>query len=100
MSLEQQSTLISGGTFVLYIGVATWIFYLKRPILAGLAMGLIAFLPSFWQTIFTDSEAKGEGLLTVLLLFPALLITICGGVAALLRLAIARCRMTTVQGKR
>jgi hypothetical protein len=90
MALSQQATLISILTILLYLGVAIWLFYLKRPILAGVAMALIALIPPAWQAIFTDSEARGEGLLAALMLLPALLLIVCGGIAALLRLLFRR----------
>ena len=92
MTLEQQSTFVAILTLVLYVGAAVWLFFLRRPILAGVAMGIIALIPPVWQAIFTDSEARGEGLLSALMLLPAILLIVCGTLAALLRLAFKRWR--------
>jgi len=92
MTLEQQSTFITILTLALYVGAAVWLFFLKRPILAGVAMGVIALIPPIWQAIFTTSEARGEGLLAALMLLPALVLVVCGGVAAVLRFAVKRWR--------
>lgn len=90
MALLQQASLITILNTALYIGAAVRLFYLKRPILAGVAMAIIALIPPSWQAIFTDSEARGEGLLAALMLLPAILLILCGGIAALLRAVFRR----------
>jgi hypothetical protein len=89
---------MAAASFVIYLAVGIWLFYRRRPVLAGVAMGVVAFLPSLWQAVFTDSEAKGEGVITGLLLIPALLIILCGGIAALLRFALKHRRSKATQG--
>jgi hypothetical protein len=72
-------------TWLLYAVVPIYLIYRGWPLRAGLAMLLVALLPLTWQGVFTDSDAKGFGiLLAVMLPFPLLIIA-WGLIAAILR---------------
>jgi hypothetical protein len=86
VSLEQQAALIMPVTLVLYLVAIGWLLSEQRPLLAGITSLLISFLPLWWQTTFTDSEANGFGILLVFMLPIPLLLILAGLVLGAIRL--------------
>jgi hypothetical protein len=84
--LEQQAALIMPVTLVLYLVAIGWLLSEQRPLLAGITSLLISFLPLWWQTTFTDSEANGFGILLVFMLPIPLLLILAGLVLGAIRL--------------
>lgn len=82
MSLATQSMAVSLAAVLLYIGLLGWAIMKRRLIVGAFGMLIVASLPIIWQALATDSEAKGEGILAVLLWLPALLVLAIGTVLA------------------
>jgi hypothetical protein len=74
-------------TGALYFSVPLWPLSKGWPIRAGLMGVAICLIPLTWQSIFTDSDAPGFGLL-LLMMLPLPLMTIAAGLVwALVRTA-------------
>ena len=63
---------------VIYILVPILLFQAGWPIAGGVAMIVASFMPLAAQVWFTDSEAPGLGLLLMLELPPACIVTLVG----------------------
>lgn len=85
MTLRTQALLVIAVTAVIYVGALGFFGRKLGPILTGLVLMAISFIPLLWQHLFTDSKAAGLGfLLFSMLLLPALLI-FWGATAAITR---------------
>jgi hypothetical protein len=76
MCMELQSGLVPLVTLALYGFVGVYLMYRGKPLFAGFAMLVVSLLPLEWQVTFTDSDAKGFGILLIAMLpIPLLLLT-------------------------
>ncbi|MDQ3520085.1 MAG: hypothetical protein M3466_16995 [Gemmatimonadota bacterium] len=78
MTLGQQSSAVAVIAAAIYLIGGIWLLIKGRPIRAGLVMTLASLIPLAWQLNFTESDAKGFGLLLLLMLPPASGIILAG----------------------
>jgi hypothetical protein len=85
MTLGQQSSLVALVCVGVYLVVGVWLLYKGWLVRAGVAMLGISLLPLLWQARFTDSNAKGFGVLLILMIPIPLLLIVAGAVAVAIR---------------
>lgn len=78
MTLGQQSNAVLLVAIAIYVIGGLLLLIRRKPVRAGLLMVLASLTPLTWQVAFTDSDAKGFGLLLLLMLPTALGVTLCG----------------------
>jgi 4-hydroxybenzoate polyprenyltransferase len=85
MVLLMISTAVMVVTLATYAALALWALGKRRPVWGGLLMMVVAVMPLVWQGLFTDSDAPGFAILTVLLLLAALGFVVTGVIGSTIK---------------
>jgi hypothetical protein len=76
MSIHAQGIAILFLAVGIYVLGLFWALWSRQLLRSSAIMALAAIIPLIWQVVFTDSEAKGEGLIAALLLpIPILIVS-------------------------